>query len=721
MALRGNLKDFSLPDVFQLVQLSGKTGVLRIAGEDGAGSIWFREGEVFFAQSNWRKDRLGERLVAAQRITPAALERALELHAAEGSSGRRLGEILVGQGYITQQVLETFVAEQIQDTIFDLMRWDDGNFDFEVLPDLAHEDIGFSVSVENIVMEGSRRLEEWQRIKKKVPSTDMVFKMATAPGEGTFEISLKPAEWTLLLLVDGTRSVRELATETRSTDFDVARVIYGLYSAGLLEVTSDEEVERLRAERARREEQRAALELARVAERIAEDATVPAPPVAVIPQAEVEGMIVPAPESSVLPAPAEIEETAKPETTARPEVPEFLSAAVVEPSQDDMDILERMMESVLGQYAAPLARREAQSVVEAVESPAPMPSEVAPSEIEVPSPVVLEPTPDILGESFDFGSLAGLGLDDIPVPPVVEAEPPVVNFQPTGDFETDLRTLGLGEYPEELLRPEVGPSAEPCTPQPEPYEIGTGFADFLLIEGPDEHLLEPEAQPVGTPEEALPVLPDRDLLAETPAELNLVSESVSVLGWPIESFSTPDEVRAEPVLEPDVAPEAAPEPVLEPELASELEPELFFVPEAIAELQSDGTFEQPATEEDDLAALLASLGGPTLIATDALIAEPELPTASDEHLAEPASTPEEPASDGYISTDAYLADLDTDVSFSAGLGDELAALTGAGASRARPQATVTRLPETGEAHMLHRDQMVDKALLMKIIEGIEQL
>ena len=97
MALRGNLKDFSLPDVFQLVQLSGKTGVLRIQGAEAEGSIWFRDGDVFFAQSNWRREQLGERLVSAQRITPAALARALEVRQAEGDSGRRLGQILVGE------------------------------------------------------------------------------------------------------------------------------------------------------------------------------------------------------------------------------------------------------------------------------------------------------------------------------------------------------------------------------------------------------------------------------------------------------------------------------------------------------------------------------------------------------------------------------------------------------------------------------------------------
>jgi len=64
---------------------------------------------------------------------------------------------------------------------------------------------------------------------------DIIFRMATAPGEGTYEISLKPVEWNLLLLIDGTRTVSELARATGRTDFEVARIVYGLFSAGLLE------------------------------------------------------------------------------------------------------------------------------------------------------------------------------------------------------------------------------------------------------------------------------------------------------------------------------------------------------------------------------------------------------------------------------------------------------------------------------------------------------
>jgi hypothetical protein len=254
MALRGNLTDFTLPDVFQLIALSKKTGVLRMRRADGSeGNVWFRNGEVFFAESNWHRERLGERLVTAQKITPSALARALQLRAAEPSNGRRLGRILVDEGYITDAVLEAFVRDQVLEPIFDLMRWEEGDFDFETAAETPEEDIGLAVSIENIVMEGARRLEEWERIKKKIPSMDLVFKMATAPGEGSFEISLKPVEWNLLLLVDGTRSVAELARAAHWTEFDAARVVYGLYSAGLLEVAGDEEVARLRAERAKRD------------------------------------------------------------------------------------------------------------------------------------------------------------------------------------------------------------------------------------------------------------------------------------------------------------------------------------------------------------------------------------------------------------------------------------------------------------------------------------
>ncbi len=497
MALRGNLKDFSLPDVFQLVQLSGKTGVLRIVRPDTEGSIWFRDGDVFFAQSNWRHELLGERLVSAQRITPAALKRALEIHDAEGGA-RRLGEILVSEGYITQQVLESFVQEQIEDTIFDIMRWDEGDFDFETLPEVAHEDIGLSVSVENIVMEGSRRLEEWNRIKKKVPSADMVFKMATAPGEGTFEISLKPVEWNLLLLIDGTRSVRDLALEIRSTDFEVSRVIYGLFSAGLLEVPSDEEVGRLRAERAAREAKRERVRAAAAA--VAEVEREPETEVAAEPAAELEPEAEPQPEIVAAAAPeGSVAGFVAQEIEPDHEVPEFLSVGAESPNEDDMAVFTEMIEAVLHPQGTPSEPEAGPAAPSAIVTPVEpvafdeqgesfaadvldqwtdsmLPPEVdaelesEPGMSPLAEPVAPTEKPEALDAPYaDLGAISLAYLAEIPAPPVVESVPleptPLPEgFSPTGDFETDLRTLGLGEYPAELLEPEpVSESREPMS------------------------------------------------------------------------------------------------------------------------------------------------------------------------------------------------------------------------------------------------------------------
>ncbi|MDP2401277.1 MAG: DUF4388 domain-containing protein, partial [Actinomycetota bacterium] len=341
------------PDVFQLVTFSKKTGVLRISRADGAeGSVWFRDGDVFFAQSNWHGEPLGERLVHAGRVTPSALARALEISTGPDGAGRRLGQVLVDEGYITDKVLESFVQEQIQDTIFDLMRWDEGDFDFELLPEVVHEDIGLSVSIENIVMEGSRRLEEWARIKKKIPSMEIVFKMATAPGEGTFEISLKPIEWNLLLLVDGTRSVSELAAEKNRTDFEVARIMYGLFSAGLLEVAADDEVVLLRAERVERDAIIREVRDAEEAERQAAAAAALERESALAAQAAARTAAADAdaPSEVGLETPGE-DLSAAPDSRVtpkhEPEVPEFLAGEAKDATDADMAVFEQMMGAVL--------------------------------------------------------------------------------------------------------------------------------------------------------------------------------------------------------------------------------------------------------------------------------------------------------------------------------------------------------------------------------------
>ena len=239
--LEGTLESFALPDVFQLLALTKKTGTLRLRRSGGDGRVLLQDGQVVFAGSSSDRLALGRRLVGAGLLSTDGLRQALEQQrrAREAGEGTRIGRILVELGEIDEDTLETFVREQIQDAVFDLMRWPDGSFSFDEREDdsLAQEPIQLAVSVENLIMEGSRRLEEWEQVRRKIPDLDAVVGMAPVVSEGdTVDVNLQPDEWRLLTVVDGRRSVRELVDLFGQGEFHLCRILYGMVASGLLVV-----------------------------------------------------------------------------------------------------------------------------------------------------------------------------------------------------------------------------------------------------------------------------------------------------------------------------------------------------------------------------------------------------------------------------------------------------------------------------------------------------
>lgn len=250
VALKGTLKDFSLIDIFQILGSGKKTGTLHLVNSDNGaeGMVCFYDGRVFFASSNWHREPLGERLVAAGKITSEQLDSALKQQEKEGgpTKGRKLGEILVEAGHLNQKSLQTFVQNQIHDSLFDLFRWDDGQVEFCVGDVPLEEDIGISVSVENVIMEASRRLESWGTIKKKIPALDAVFSMSFVPATKSVEVHLRPAEWKLLCWVDGETDINGILQQAHMDDFQACQILYGLLCSGLIEKADEPVEERLR-------------------------------------------------------------------------------------------------------------------------------------------------------------------------------------------------------------------------------------------------------------------------------------------------------------------------------------------------------------------------------------------------------------------------------------------------------------------------------------------
>src|SRR5882672_10512048 len=168
MAIKGSLKEASLPDVLQLLALGQKTGCLSIADRSNFGYIYFEKGRISYASIVNRRDRLGEILAKHGRITQVQLDAAVHRQAKERD--KKLGQILVSQQVITQQDLERYMRVQIEESVYYLFTWTQGSFNFEVDVRPERQDFLVSINPESLLLEGARRVDEWSLIEKKIPS-----------------------------------------------------------------------------------------------------------------------------------------------------------------------------------------------------------------------------------------------------------------------------------------------------------------------------------------------------------------------------------------------------------------------------------------------------------------------------------------------------------------------------------------------------------------------
>ncbi len=233
MAIEGPLRELAIQDVLQMLDLARKTGVLTVRSQrmmDEA-VVHVLDGELVFASRRRSMRLLGQQLLRDGRLTAGELERALELQRLDPK--QRLGAILVEMGSVDRAELDRQLRFQIEETVFDLLAWDEGYFRFEETDDTPDGPV--RVRVDSLLMEGARRLDEWARLESRVPSADSVPALATGDGSHAL-IDLRPGEWEVLAEIDGERDLRHIAADLGRSTFDVAKIIYALVSMGLVEV-----------------------------------------------------------------------------------------------------------------------------------------------------------------------------------------------------------------------------------------------------------------------------------------------------------------------------------------------------------------------------------------------------------------------------------------------------------------------------------------------------
>jgi len=253
MAIKGSLKEASLPDVLQLLAMGKKTGCLSVTHRNNFGSIYFDKGRICYAAIVNRRDRLGDILLKSGAITPAQLQEAIESQ--EKQRDKRLGEILVGLGIISRDDLHKQIRLQIEEAVYFLFTWTQGTFNFEA--DIRPEEQDFLVLInpESLLLEGARRVDEWSLIEKKIPSFDIVFDIDLRRLDES-AAKLTQEQQVLLPLIDGRRDVFAIIEDSGLVEFQVGKALYGLSTAGFLHRVGKSRAPDLIAPDARVEEHR---------------------------------------------------------------------------------------------------------------------------------------------------------------------------------------------------------------------------------------------------------------------------------------------------------------------------------------------------------------------------------------------------------------------------------------------------------------------------------
>jgi len=176
MSFQGSLNELPLSDIVQLVAASGKTGMFSMTRASEKGYVYLQNGQITHA---------------------------------------KLGEV------------------EGEDAVYALALWSQGSFQFS--PGVESEARTISRSNTNLLLEAARRSDEWKILSKKIPGTDSVPVLVAREGANG-PVTLTPLEWKVVTKADGSRSIDEIARALRTSAFDIAKTLYGLVTAELVEI-----------------------------------------------------------------------------------------------------------------------------------------------------------------------------------------------------------------------------------------------------------------------------------------------------------------------------------------------------------------------------------------------------------------------------------------------------------------------------------------------------
>ena len=232
MALKGNIETFYLSSILQLLAQDKKTGILTIAEQDRIVRVYIKSGNIVYAVGTQKEVRLGYLLRTKGIISAEELQKALGL---AKQRNEKLGKILVEKGYISVETLKKFIHQQVRDILYDLFLWKQGDFEYVDQDFNLDQEFVTELNHMEVILEGTRRVDEWSILKKNIPDKQMVFKINRSVEEQRDTVNLTANEWRIISLINGKRTVQQVVEDSGNDEFSVYRVINSLISSGLIE------------------------------------------------------------------------------------------------------------------------------------------------------------------------------------------------------------------------------------------------------------------------------------------------------------------------------------------------------------------------------------------------------------------------------------------------------------------------------------------------------
>lgn len=233
VGLTGNLRMVPLSDLLQLISVGGKTGMLLIFRDDQKREIYFMKGNIIYATSFGSEDELlGNLVLRGRKIHKPDIKRALSL---QKLTEKRLGTIFLEMGVLTKEELIECLQYQIEEIIYNLFGSNSGEFIFYEGRLPPAEQITIQLNTMNVIMEGSKRIDEWIHIQQTLPADDVKLRMVKNPKIESSTVTMTVDELQLLPFIDGEKTVPQLLKLSPLGEFHVRKALYNLITSGLVE------------------------------------------------------------------------------------------------------------------------------------------------------------------------------------------------------------------------------------------------------------------------------------------------------------------------------------------------------------------------------------------------------------------------------------------------------------------------------------------------------